>query len=326
LSLLRQAAGAGLLFARFSASVAALLVLRFGLFCKSFRRDVSRVEKLLASIERFARGDMGLLLSVPQSDRQLFRDRIGTDRMTLVTDEEIVGRRIKQNWRTQQIVKLYAHRMGFADTWLVLDSDMAFIRNFSVADFVDADGTVALVASRLLHLFDQHEKEVTGYLRGQHDLGTLTVEEARALADISRPNADIPLLPRLLGAAGWPSPEARIPRIRRTFPRSGPELFYLPMAVWTRESLKSLETEYLEPRGLTFEDLIAYSPWEGTWIGEWEIRRGLPKRRPAESFFLHFVADSAIERARAAGFTTEHFAKRYLGLQLAAGNQQIEAY
>jgi hypothetical protein len=299
---------------------------RFGLFCKSFRRDVSRVEKLFASIERHARGDMSCVLSVPRSDRALFRDRIGTDRMTLVTDEEIVGRDFKQNWRTQQIVKLYAHRLGFADTWLLLDSDMAFIRDFSVADFVDADGTVALVLTRLLHVFDRHQKELTDYLRGEDNLRTLSIEEARSLADASRPNDDIPLVPRLLHAVGWPSPEAKIPRIRATFPRSGPEFFYLPTAVWTRDSLQSLETEYLEPRGLRFEDLIAYSPWEGTWLGEWEIRRRLPKRRPAESFFLHFIGDDAIERARSAGFTTEHFAARYVGLQLAAGHQEIEAY
>ena len=299
---------------------------RFGLFCKSFRRDVSRAEKLVASIERFGRGEMACVLSVPESDRQLFRDRIGTDRVTLTTDEEIVGRRIKQNWRTQQVVKLYAHRMGFADTWLLLDSDMAFIRDFGVADFVDADGTIALVASRLLHVFDRYEKELSEYLRDQRDLGTLSVEEARSLADVSRPSCDIPLLPRLLGAVGWPSPEARMGRIRATFPRSGPELFYLPTAVWTRDSLQSLEAEYLEPRGLRFEDLIDYSPWEAAWVGEWEIRRRLPKRRPSEPFFLHFISDAAIERARAAGFTTTHFAARYVGLQLAAGHQLHEAF
>ncbi|HVW29461.1 MAG TPA: DUF6492 family protein [Polyangiaceae bacterium] len=287
---------------------------------------MSRVEKLVASIERFARGEMSCVLSVPEIDRQLFRDRIGTERVTFVTDEEIVQRRIEQNWRTQQLVKLYAHRLGFADTWLLLDSDMAFIRDFSAADFVDADGTVPLVASRLLHVFDRYEKELSGYLLGQHDLRTLTVEEARTLADASRPDRDIPLLPRLLGAAGWPSPEARMHRVRATFPRTGPELFYLPTAVWTRDSLQSLETEYLEPRGLRFEDLIHYSPWEAVWVGEWEIRRRLPKRRPSEPFFLHFISDAAIERARAAGFTTAHFAARYVGLQLAAGHQNIEAF
>ena len=117
--------------------------MRFGLFCKSFRRDLSRVEKLVASIERFACGDISGVLSVPESDLTLFRDRIGSGRMTLVTDEAIVGRKVEQSWRTQQIVKLHAHRLGFADAWLVLDSDMTFIRDFGATDFVDPDGAEA---------------------------------------------------------------------------------------------------------------------------------------------------------------------------------------
>ncbi|HEX4336633.1 MAG TPA: DUF6492 family protein [Polyangiaceae bacterium] len=300
--------------------------MRFGFFCKSFRRDVTRVEKLVASIERHVAGDVAGILSVPRADLALFRDRIGSSCLRLVSDEEIVGKRLKQNWRTQQLVKLYAHRLGFADLWLVLDSDMAFIRDVGASDFVDETGSVALVASRWLHLYDRHETELREYVRGQRELGTLSIEEARSLADGARPDGEIPLSSRLVDAVWSTSPEARIARIRATFPRSGPELFYLPAAVWTRESLRSLETDYLEPRGLTFDDLIRHSPWEGTWVGEWELRRRLPGRWPAESFFLHFASDDAIERARAAGLTTADFAKRYVGLQLAAGHQAIEAY
>ncbi len=299
---------------------------RFGIFCKSFRRDVSRAQKLVSSIERFARGDVACVISVPNSDHQLFRDRIGSGRVELITDDEILGKSIKQNWRTQQIVKLRAHRLGFADAWLVLDSDMAFIRDFSAADFVGPDGTVALVASRLLHLFELHEKELGEYVRGQRELGTLSAEEARGFADASRPNGDLPRLFRLRDALWRPPAESLIPRVRALFPRSGPELNYLPAAVWTRESLQTFESEYLEPRGIGYEDIIRYSPWEGVWVGEWEIRRRLPGRRPAESFFLHFKSDAGIERARAAGFTTADFATRYVGMQLAAGHQEIEAY
>jgi hypothetical protein len=299
---------------------------RFGLFCKSFRRDVSRVEKLVASIERFARGDPACVLSVPKSDAPLFRDRIGTGRVRLVTDEEILGKRAAQNWRTQQVVKLYAHRLGFADVWLVLDSDMTFIREFDARDFVDADGTVALVASRWLHLFDRHETELGDYVRGRRELGTLSAEEARRLADGTPPPDRLPLLRRLRDAV-WPSDvTSRLRYIRETFRRSGPELYFLPAAIWTRPSLQALESDFLAPRGLRFEDMIRYAPWEGTWVGEWEIHRRLPSRRPAESFFLHFASDGAIQRARAAGFTTADFASRYVGLQLAAGHQAIEAY
>jgi hypothetical protein len=300
--------------------------LEFAVFCKSFRRDLERCARLYESFERYAEPALRFVLSVPEADRALFTERLGRGRVDVTTDEQILGRRLRQSWRTQQIVKLQAFRLAFADAWLVVDSDFAFIRPFGKSDFVRDDGAVALAASRFLHLFDQHGDRVLRYLEGKHDPETLSTEQARALAPRSKQARRIPWGYRIVDAIQKSSLESRLARIRNLFQRSGPELHYLPSPIWTTDSLASLEREFLRPRGLGFEDLIRYSPWEGTWVGEWEIFRGLPGRFVAESFFLHFASDAAIERARTAGVTTADFAKRYVGLALAAGHQQIEAY
>ncbi|HEU4411893.1 MAG TPA: DUF6492 family protein [Polyangiaceae bacterium] len=298
---------------------------RFALFCKSFRRDVQRCVRLVESVQRYARDPMPLVLSVPADDLALFRARLPAASAELVSDEAILGRGVKQSWRSQQVVKLEAWRLGFADAWLIVDSDCAFVRPFSESDFVDPAGNVAFVASRILHVYDRHERKIVDYLRGEGDLDLPDVEGLLRMRT-GRPQLAIPWTQRYVDAVAKSPLETRIPRIQAFFGREGPELHFQPMPVWTRASFEALERELLAPRGLRAADLIRYSPWEAIWMGEWEVYRGLPKRFVTECYFLHFITDEAIERARAARLTTDDFAERYIGLQLAAGHQQIEAY
>jgi hypothetical protein len=300
---------------------------RFALFCKSFRRDVSRCVRLVESVQRYAQGPVPVVLSVPAADLPLFRSSLPSAGVELVTDEAIVGGPLKQSWRTQQIVKLEAWRLDFADVWLIVDSDGAFVRPFSAADFIDAEGRVAFVGSRILHLFDQHERALLAYMREGRGLDLPDLAQLLAMRGGRAPLA-IPRTQRVIDAIAKSPLDTRIVRIQSFFDRRGPELHFQPMPVWTRESFQALDRELLAPRRLSAADLIRYSPWEAIWMGEWEIYRGLPNRYVAECFFLHFISDRAMQQARSAGLVTDDVAKRYVGLILAAGHgsQQLEAF
>ncbi|HEU4537152.1 MAG TPA: DUF6492 family protein, partial [Polyangiaceae bacterium] len=154
---------------------------RFAVFCKSFRRDVSRCVRLVESMHKYAQGPLPLVLSVPEADLPLFRSSLPRDGVELFADEAVVGGPLKQSWRTQQVVKMEAWRLDFADAWLIVDSDGAFVRPFSVDDFVDAEGRVAFVASRILHLFDRHERELLAYMRDGRGLDLPSAEQLLAL-------------------------------------------------------------------------------------------------------------------------------------------------
>lgn len=84
--------------------------------------------------------------------------------------------------------------------------------------------------------------------------------------------------------------------------------------------------EFIIERKLDYFDLIQFSPWEYNWTAEWLLAQGLPDAEPAEPLFLHFQLDSDIRDARSRGFRVEDFAKKYLGLTLAANHQDIESY
>ena len=298
-----------------------------GLFCKTFRRDLRRFERLYASVERFDQDGMPFLVSVPASDLALFVERFGKTRVEWTTDEALVGGPIKQSWRTQQVVKLNAWRAGFADAFLMLDSDCYFIRPFRARDFLASDGSARFVISREWHKYDPKNAQLIAVLRGEAEIKPVTHEECRALA--SR-------LPEPHGIPRWKLWRDKIIKspvhydlgkpLRPLFGRVGGDFHVMPCPVWTLAAQQRFFEEYVQANGLSYVDLIQFYPWEYIWVAEWLLARGLPGLTPSEPFFLHFDADASIFHARSLGFRAGDLAKRYLGLQLAATHQQIESF
>lgn len=296
--------------------------MRFALFCKSFRADLQRFERLVRSIEKYNVDDIPLIVTVPRADRALFAEVIGSQRAQLLSDEDILGREARQSWITQQLVKLHFWRQNLADAWLLIDSDYYFIQPFRRSDFVDSAGRVGLVSSIQRHVLDDHWHEIMGYLNGAR--GSRTVPEPKPPEPgwVSR-LPTIPWYQTAWDALKNPSYDDRALRIQRFFGRGGARRWYMPSAIWTAECLRTLHDELLLPRGLDFESLIGYSPWECVWVGEWELFRGMPQRFLAESYHLHIYKDETIARARAAGLSEQSLCKRYLGLQLAERHQKL---
>ena len=118
------------------------------LYCKSFNRDVLRAKRLVESVENFNIENLDFYLSVPDSDRKLFLDVIGSNRCIWISDEEIVlanpHASIERMHKTsgyfsQQVVKSEFWRLCISENYLCLDSDSMFIQNFTKADFLAPD-------------------------------------------------------------------------------------------------------------------------------------------------------------------------------------------
>ncbi len=297
--------------------------MKFAIFTKTFRDDLRRFLKLLSSVEEFNVERIPYYISVPSADRQLFLDAIGSRQVHVLTDEEILGSKLTQSWKGQQLVKLQVWRTGFADAWFWFDSDSYFIRDFTVADFIRNDGSVALPASRSSHVLDTHWESILAYMDDPSAFSLATAAEIGCAPALSL--RAIPAFQRVADALRRPSHDTRLLRIARFFGRTGCPLHYLPGAIWTRTSLSSFEEQVLAPFGMSYEDLLRFSPWEGVWIGEWEVASGMRGRHAIESPLLHISSDKTIHRARAAGLTESRLAARYLGIQLAARHQLLES-
>lgn len=296
---------------------------RGGLFCKSFRRDLDRFGRLYESVVAFVEPSLPFVASVPQEDLALFQNRFGSTRVEFVTDQALVGTAAdRQSWKLQQIVKLHAFRLDFADAWLMVDSDFYFIRPYTARDLFDESDRVRFPASWHRHVYSADNAAVRAYIAGDAlplvDAATLDAERAPA-SSFSRLT--------YFQRQPWPwrnkDPYAHLAQIPAAFGRRGPIIYYMPGPVWTTRLCQTFEEEFLAPRRLTYRKLVAYSPWEAVWLGEWGFARGGLDLLPVEQAFLHFATDSDIEHARSAGLTEASLADRYAGIALAAGQQSI---
>lgn len=114
---------------------------KIAFYIKTFERDISRVEKLVDSIEKYNNDGIPLYISCPEKDKELLRKKLTTyNNWTYISDEEIFQPKYGWGgWEHQMLVKMEAHKIIPADNILILDSDSFFIKDFYIDDFIAYD-------------------------------------------------------------------------------------------------------------------------------------------------------------------------------------------
>ena len=151
------------------------------LYCKSYRRDFLRLERLLKSIEKFNQNRIPFYISTPSADKDELIRILGDEGSYLwVSDEEIVRANPKASidlykelpgGLSQAIVKSEFWRLGISENYLCLDSDCVFIKPFSISDFIADDGVPYTVLHQNKEYFqlasDRGEDQVLMNLRSE---------------------------------------------------------------------------------------------------------------------------------------------------------------
>ena len=65
-------------------------MVRVCLFCKSYLPDLDRLETLVETVRCFNEDELNFFVSVPQSDLAAFRNRLGSEAIEWLRDEDIV--------------------------------------------------------------------------------------------------------------------------------------------------------------------------------------------------------------------------------------------
>ena len=114
---------------------------KLAIYIKTFERDISRVGKLMDSIQRFNRDNIPVFISCSQIDRvRLEKELSEIEEWNYIPDEEIFEPTYRwSGWEHQMLVKMEAHKVIPADNILILDSDSFFIKDFYVDDFIAYD-------------------------------------------------------------------------------------------------------------------------------------------------------------------------------------------
>jgi Family of unknown function (DUF6492) len=147
----------------------------FILFCKSFRDDVLRVKRLLDSVIEFNEDQIPFYLCVPERDLNLFHELIDFDKLKstyqgiidIITDESVVRAmgpdqidiyHQTKGYISQQVIKAQVWKKIPCDSYLSLDSDSFFTKNFKLRNFLNTDGTPFTLMHDCRELLDLSEQ------------------------------------------------------------------------------------------------------------------------------------------------------------------------
>jgi len=183
-------------------------------------------------------------------------------------------------WTGQQCVKMNFATLGICKNYVVLDSDCQFCRPFSISDFMyDAETPYTIM----------HE---------QHELFSFMLNKPFPF-DAQKSFRECRQL------------------VMDTFDRKGIYYDFGPVPViWNCGVWQSLQSKYLEPNGLTFSDLIALSPGEFGWYGEWLLTDKTIPLYPREPLMKVFHYPEQYLEMKKAGVSLEQLSKVYLGVVL----------
>ena len=263
------------------------MALDFVLYCKSYRRDLLRVKRLLASLRQHNIQSIPFYISTPEADKAVLFELLGEGSdFHWISDESIIKanprapvgiEKTRPGGIAQQVIKSEFWRLGIAENYLCIDSDSIFIRDFGKADFLAPDGFPYTVLHQNKELFQLATNR--GHLRVEREL---------------RKEAE---------------------RVKVLFGRDGPNYYCAPAPfIWSAQVWNSLDTQYLQPKGMTLWDLITSDHPESLVYGEALLKFQAIPIRAIEPLFRIYHYDWHFYLARRLGETQAKLKQNFLGL------------
>jgi hypothetical protein len=264
-------------------------VLKLVLFCKSYRGDLLRFQRLWGSIQKHNVEQIPFYASVPDEDLSLFRQEISNSQeIHWLTDEEIVevspggsiNRYQTMDGRlSQQIVKAEAWRKVGCENYVCLDSDGFFIKAFSRKDFMATPNEPYTVIHQSMSFLEECQKNK------KNDILRNFENDSRMVKDF--------------------------------FQRDGVNYDFGPTPViWSSRVWSVLYEKTLLPSELSLWDAIERRPSELRWYGEAYLRFTPFALFPREPLFKVFHYKWQYEQFLRSGVPEKDVSRNYLGILL----------
>ena len=256
------------------------------LYCKSYSKDFLRLRNLLASIQKYNCEQIDFYISTSENERAELERQIGSQGYRWVSDESIVRanprapseiEKTKPGGLAQQVIKSEFWRLGVANNYVCLDSDCIFIQDFRKNDFIASDGNPYTV------IYQNKE---------YHQLAI---------------NRNYAKAPRNL--------QVDAENVKAIFGRTGPNYYCLcPPFIWSAAVWKSLDSEYLKPRGQTLWDLCSREHPETFIYNEAVLNFRVIPLHPIEQLFRVYYYDWHYFLLRRLGESIPRLKENYLGV------------
>jgi len=256
------------------------------LYCKSYRRDFLRLKRLLVSIQKYNSDHIPFYISTPEDQLDELRSVLGLDGYQWISDESIVSanprapfgiEKTRSGSLAQQAIKSEFWRLDIAENYVCLDSDCIFIKEFHKTDFLNPDGNPYTV------IYQNKEFFQLSISRGQNKVESNLRKEGD--------------------------------RVRALFSRIGPNYYCpCPPFIWSAKVWKSLDSQYLQPKGLTFWDISqAEHPETLLYLEALINYRAIPLY-PIEQLFRIYYYDWQYYLLRKLGESEDKLKANYLGV------------
>lgn len=227
----------------------------FIIFCKTYNGDIERFKNMIKSFNRFNVENIPLYVSVPEDNLELFKC-FENENINIIADEsyakdyftneQYFG--LSVGYVNQEICKLAFWETEIAQNYLCIDSDLEFIRDFHISDFMADEETPYTILVQ--------DKD-------------LSIEKHYQSFGTWRQN----LIKKIYNEMGLDDR-----RLRTCHGNT----------VLNAKVLKSLKYDFMQSKDYQYKDLIKISPYEFTWYNVWFQKCNLVKEMAVEPFFKTF--------------------------------------
>ena len=271
----------------------------FVLVVKSYFNDLNRAERLIHSIQKFNSDSIELYLIVPEEDLNVFKNKIGTEYVNYLVDNDILDQTMALSKARkvdlppvimQQVVKSEFWRLGIAGNFLIIDSDSYFIRDFSIKDFMFNEDTPYTIINEGRHQLDWAARAGNNrFIRDYHELR----ERALGLFGRVGPHFDFAPTPMICSSKVW----------------------------------RAMFEKVAKPVGESFYDQIVSFPCETQWYGEFLLHDQAIPIIPREPLFKVWGFEDQWKEGISLGETDKVLAQNYLGvIDQSYWSKSLDAY
>jgi hypothetical protein len=261
-----------------------------GILLKSYAKDFHYAERMVTSFHQHNRDALPLFLVVPDEDQDIFQPLVRQN-TTLLPESDFAEHLVTEplwdlrpGYINQEIIKLAFWEKGLAENYFCADSELVFIRDFGFDDFMFDERTPYTV------LVEDNDLKVEPRYHRDHWQGR--AQHLRRIQELIGLNDR-----RLLTCHGH--------------------------QVLSRDVLSSLKTDFMEPRGWDYRDLLIASPYEFSWYNFWlQKSRVIPieQREPLVKTIHH---EGQLLELALQGIELEDLARGYVGFVINSNFQVL---
>lgn len=258
---------------------------RFAFLLKTYEKDFSYAKRLLTSFAKYNRDGITCYVVAPGVSEKVLLDGLSDEvkkHVSLVAEEEWEDlfteesiNGIRAGYINQEIVKLSFWEKGLCENYCCLDSDGVFIRDFYLKDF----------------MFD----EETPY--------TVLVEDNELKSD------------PYYYQAYWVKREEYLRKIQRELGLADKRLLTCHgFQTFNCKVLADLKSEFMDPNGYRYTDLMRIAPYEFSWYNLWLQKCNVIAVHPCEPMFVYFHMEHQLYLSWILGRGIDDLKRSYVGI------------